>query len=242
MKDSLLLSAAAAIKALRAEASAERAKVNQWFFKTGKGEYGEGDKFLGVAVPDMRKVAKRCRKMPLSEILKLLHSPYNEARSLALLLLVGLYQRASTEKEKTKLIKLYLKEKKWVNNWNLVDGSAPYLLGDYLENRDHTILFRLAKSKSLWDRRIAIVSTWGLIRRLKLDSTFKLCELLMRDDQDLMHKACGWMLREAGKKDIHRLKKFLRKFQQDLPRTTLRYAIERFPETERKTFLIKTRI
>jgi 3-methyladenine DNA glycosylase AlkD len=199
------------------------------FFKTGKGEYAEHDKFLGTMnAAQMRARAKEQRDLPLPKLLKLLHSPYNEERCIALLILIG----------RPDAVKIYLANTRWVNNWNLVDASAPYILGvSLLTKKDRRILYKLARSKVLWERRIAIVATQALIRDGQFEDTLKLCELLIDDEHDLIHKACGWMLREVGKRDRATLDKFLAKHAHELPRTTLRYAIERHSPAERKRWL-----
>ncbi len=231
------------IKDLKKIATKKKAEASAWFFKTGKGEYGHGDIFLGVTVPEQRSLARKYSDLPLLEIKKLLESKYHECRLTALLILVNKYEKVD-EDEKQKIVKFYLSHTKNVNNWDLVDSSAPYILGDYLlsshleaELPSRRILYKLAKSKNLWERRIAIISTMAFIKVGQFDDTLKISEILLSDKHDLIHKAVGWMLREVGKKSQHALEKFLKKHKKLLPRTTLRYAIERFPEKLRKDYL-----
>ncbi|MFZ2522573.1 MAG: DNA alkylation repair protein [Minisyncoccia bacterium] len=233
------------IKDLKKLATKKKAKASAWFFKTGKGQYGYGDIFFGVTVPEQRRVAKKYEDLPLPEIQKLLKSKVHECRLTALLILVEQYKKTSQD-EKNKIVKFYLKNTKGVNNWDLVDSSSPYILGDYLlksylEARlpSREVLYRLAKSKNLWERRIAIVSTIALIRVGQFEDTLKISEILLSDKHDLIHKAVGWMLREVGKKSQPTLEKFLKKNIKLLPRTTLRYATERFSEKKRRRYLKK---
>jgi 3-methyladenine DNA glycosylase AlkD len=225
-----------AVKTLAASADAAKAAFSKTFFKTGKGQYGEGDVFLGISVPDLRRLAKEYGGLPLADIEKLLQSKHNETRLLALLVL-DLQYKAGNEVAQNKIYALYLKNRARVNNWNLVDASAPYIFGRHLLTRDRAVLYRLAASDKMWDRRIAIVGTLAFIRAGDLDDTFQLCEILMQDKEDLMHKACGWMLREAGKKDVAALEKFLKKHAAHMPRTMLRYAIERFAVEKRAVYM-----
>ncbi len=222
-------------------AKIERAKNNEWFFKTGKGEYGEGDKFLGLTMPEQRKIAKQFSDIPYSDIEVLLKNKYHEYRMIGLLILVYKFEKAD-EKEREKIFKFYIKNRKAVNNWDLVDVTTPHIIGRHLltlPNNERRFLYTYAKSKSLWERRIAILATAPFISAGKFSDTLKISEQLLSDEEDLIHKAVGWMLREVGKKDVAVLKKFLDKNIRSLPRTTLRYAIERFPETERKMYLKK---
>jgi 3-methyladenine DNA glycosylase AlkD len=219
---------------LRSYANKEKANILQKFFKTGRGEYGEGDIFLGVAVPDVRNVIKSAfDRLSLDNVKELLKSKFHEERLAGVLILVKKYN-----KDKNSIYNFYLKNSFGINNWDLVDLSAPNIVGDYLLNKDRKILYNLARSDNLWERRIAIVSTFTLIRSGQLDDTLKISKILLKDDHDLIHKAVGWMLREVGKKDVEILKEFIRKNYSDTPRTTLRYAIERFPENLRKKFLL----
>ncbi len=220
-------------KELAAAADPERARSSAWFFKTGKGQYGHGDQFIGLTVPTMRQTAHRYLHLPLADVAKLLASPIHEHRFVALEILVAQY-----ESEKSNAIfDFYLKHTKFVNNWDLVDTSAPYVVGQHLLTRPRKILYRLAKSKDLWERRIAIVSTSTFIRAGEIEDTFAIAKLLLADDHDLIHKAVGWMLREAGKQSAPALLRFLEENYSALPRTTLRYAIERFPAPQRKRLL-----
>lgn len=214
----------------------ERAKTYSWFFKTGKGEYGEGDKFLGITVPMQREVAKKFLDLNLGEIKELLYSPIHEHRFTALEVLVMKFEKGR-DKDKKEIADFYLKNAKLVNNWDLVDTSAPYILGKYLENKERTALYKLARSKNLWERRIAIVSTFAFIKENDLGDTFKISEILLSDKYDLIHKAVGWMLREAGKKDKKKLVAFLETHHSKMPRTTLRYSIEKFSPEERRSYL-----
>ena len=221
-------------KEIAALASAERAEVSRRFFKTGPGQYGEGDVFIGITVPQCRKIAQKYyREISLEELAKLLSSAIHEERLIALKILVMKYEKTKDLAEKTHLKDFYLDHLSSVNNWDLVDGSAPYILGNFLINQDRSILFRLADSKNLWERRIAIISTFAFIRESDFADTLKLSEKLLKDTHDLMHKAVGWMLREVGKKDEQVLRTFLEKNSKQMPRTALRYAIERLPESER---------
>lgn len=227
-------SAKLAHEALIALENPEKAKFLAGFFKTGKGQYAEGDRFLGIPVPEVRNVVRQFKNLSLCECEELLQSVYNEERLLALLILVGQFQKG---KNQVAICRLYLKHRKQVNNWNLVDASAPLILGLHLVNRERDVLYKLAKSRFLWDRRIAIVSTFAFIRNNDFDDTLKITALLLNDAEDLLHKACGWMLREVGKRNTPVLEQFLQQHGSKMPRTMLRYAIERFPEDRRKLFL-----
>lgn len=229
--------AASAIADLKKNASPSKARVLQRFFKTGKGEYGEGDIFLGVTVPEQRVIARKYASFPLGEIKKLLESQLHECRLTALLILVGQYARAERA-EKKKIVDFYLRNRRRVNNWDLVDSSACHILGDFLKNDSSCeILFTLTRSKFLWGRRIAIVSTLAMIRARRFDMTIRIAELLLDDAHDLIHKAVGWMLREMGKQNESELTRFVRAYKAQMPRTMLRYAIERYPEKIRKQLL-----
>jgi 3-methyladenine DNA glycosylase AlkD len=223
-------------KALHSRSLPEKAGILQRFFKTGKGEYAEGDRFLGVVVPAIRQLVKQFAGLKLPEVERLVRSPYNEERLLALLIWEGQYRKGDAG-AKQAVYRGYLKNLDRVNNWNLVDASAPYIVGAHLVSRSRALLFKLARSKNLWRRRIAIVSTLHFIRRGDFQDALRLAAQLLRDEHDLIHKACGWMLREIGKKDIKPLEAFLRKHASRMPRTMLRYAIERFPERERQAYL-----
>lgn len=221
---------------LRHFASSTKARLLQGFFKTGPGEYGEGDRFLGVMVPHIRSIAKEYRDAPLSEVRKLLRSPWHEERLLALLILVGRFE-AGSEVQRKAIYTLYLKSLRSINNWDLVDLTAPKIVGPFLEKRFRRPLYRMVRSENLWERRIAILATFHFIRLEDYDDALLLAETLLNDEEDLMHKAVGWMLREVGKRDEAVLKTFLRKHYHRMPRTMLRYAIERFPEATRKKYL-----
>ena len=225
-------------KALSRYANKDKAAFFPYFFKTGKGQYGEGDKFIGLTVPDQRKVGKQFADLPLEETKKLLASPIHEHRLTALIILVSQYQKAD-EKDKEKIFKFYFKNISRINNWDLVDCSCRDIVGEHLQKKDRKILYRLAKSKNLWERRIAMVSTWAYIRKEDLKDTFAIAELLLDDTHDLIHKAVGWMLREAGKRDESALHTFLASHATVMPRTALRYAIERMPEKTRKAYMKK---
>ncbi len=211
-----------------------RAAGAQRYFKTGVGEYGEGDIFIGVTVPHMRAVAKKYVSLPYSEVRKLLASPIHEQRFVALEILVFKYERGE---EQEKIVNFYLKHRKHINNWDLVDTSAPYILGHWLLQHEHSVLDTLVHSKHLWDRRIAIVSTLVLIRAGAYTETLRLAEILLTDTHDLMHKATGWMLREVGKKSEKTLTDFLDIHASHMPRTMLRYAIERLTKEKRGMYL-----
>ncbi|MDD3711634.1 MAG: DNA alkylation repair protein [Patescibacteria group bacterium] len=225
-------------KILLSKKNSAKAKILSHYFKTGTGEYGEGDIFLGISVVDQRKIITDFIDLSLSDLQKLLNSKYHEFRLTALLILVKKYQKFD-DLNKKKIIDFYLKNIKNINNWDLVDVSCYNILGQYLFDKDRKILYTLAKSNNLWSRRIAVISTFYFIKNNDLTDIFKLAQFLMKDEHDLMHKAIGWMLREAGKKDDIRLKKFLIKNIKNIPRTTLRYAIEKFPEKKRREFLKK---
>jgi 3-methyladenine DNA glycosylase AlkD len=212
------------------------AEHSRRFFKTGKGEYGEGDVFLGIRVPVLRKQVRRYRDIPLEETLLLLKSPFHEERLFALLMLVDKFSGGDAE-DRTAIYEIYLGNTRYINNWDLVDSSACYIVGAYLEKRDKKPVFRLAKSANLWERRIAILSTFHLIRRKDFSNALEISGILIKDREDLIHKAVGWMLREIGKRDLPAEKTFLDKNYREMPRTMLRYAIERFPEKERKRYL-----
>lgn len=234
------------LKQLKAEvrslANKDSAAGAQRFFKTGKGEYGEGDLFLGIRAPVIKQIGKKYKDIAIDDVEILLSSKYNEERAMALFILSEKYskaEKAEDNRAQKNIYDTYLRNFKYVNNWNLVDGSAPYITGRYLLNKDRRILTKWAKDSNMWVRRIAIVSNWWFIRKNDLSSVFEISELLLDDKHDLMHKATGWMLREAYKKDSKAVEEFLTKHIRKLPRTTLRYAIERMPETKRKEFLKK---
>jgi 3-methyladenine DNA glycosylase AlkD len=222
---------------LKSKATKKRAKALAWFFKTGKGEYGEGDIFIGVTLPELRRVTQTyADKVSLKHIEKLLADKVHEYRMTALAMLCRKYQKADDKARKT-IADFYLKRTKNINNWDLVDGSASYILGDYLLDKNRAILYKLAKSKNLWEKRIAIISTSAFIAQNQFSDTLKITKILIGDKHDLIHKAVGWMLREVGKRSLKTEEAFLKKHYKTMPRTMLRYAIERFPETKRQAYL-----
>ena len=223
-------------KALRALADPVIAQHSLRFFKTGRGQYGEGDKFLGIRVPVIRTHAKTFADTSLEEIQKLLHAPFHEERLCALFMLVQKFSR-SGEAEKAHIFQVYLNNTRHINNWDLVDSSAYHIVGAFLEDKDRQPLFALARSASLWERRIAIVATLHFIRQTDFDDTLALARILIDDKEDLIHKAVGWMLREIGKRNSSIAKNFLKKYSKQMPRTMLRYAIEKFSEQERKAYM-----
>ncbi len=232
--------AAAVKQALAAVATPERAKASAWFFKTGKGQYGEGDQFVGVSVPQQRIVLRHFDTLPLMEIETLLASPIHEHRLTAALILVRQYQRAKKDpRRQAELAAFYLNHLKGINNWDIVDSSAPQIVGGHLLAKKNrlAVLKKLAASKILWERRVAILATAYFIREGEFDDTLALAEQLLHDDHDLMHKAVGWMLREVGKKDEAVLRHFLDTHAATMPRTMLRYAIEKLPTVDRSRYL-----
>lgn len=226
------------ISTLRSLANPDKAKILQRFFKTAPGEYGAGDKFWGITVPQQREVAKRYRFLSLRETIKVLRHPVHECRLTALLILVDKYSRGS-EVEKGTIVKLYRQNMSWINNWDLVDLSAPRIIGDYYSRHDRHQLDCLVASTNLWQRRVVVLSCLPLIKQGRFKEIFALTDRLLTDREDLMHKALGWMLREVGKVDLAALKSFLLPRKLKLPRTMLRYAIERFPEKNRLQYLKK---
>lgn len=225
-------------KALRKLADAEKAKFFPRFFKAGPGQYAEGDKFIGVTVPNMRIVAKQFNNLPLEQVKSFLYSPIHEERLVALLILVNQFQKADEEKKK-EIYEFYLAHTKQVNNWDLVDLSAPNIVSMYLLDKSREVLYKLAKSSNLWERRIAVLGTFAFITKKKeYEETFKIAELLLHDKHDLIHKAVGWMLREVGKRvSREKEEEFLKKHYKTMPRTMLRYALEHFPEEKRQMYL-----
>lgn len=215
------------------------AAILRSFFKTGPGEYGEGDRFRGIRVPVLRKLCREFRHAGIEVISELLDSPWHEDRMLALLLLIERY-RASDESGREALYEFYCSRTDRINNWDLVDVSCPHIVGRHLDSRDRSPLYRFVESSNLWERRIAIVSTFHFIRNDDFADTLILAERLLGDPEELLHKATGWMLREVGKRDQSQLEVFLGKHATAMPRTMLRYAIERFPEEERKGWLRKS--
>jgi len=224
------------IRELRKAGDRKIAEHSSRFFKTDKGEYGEGDKFLGIRVPVVRKHAKKYRGAPLSVVRKLLNSEFHEERLLAAIMLVERFKRGDAA-EKRKVYELYIKSTRCINNWDIVDVSAHYIIGPYLQDRSRQILYEFASSASLWKRRIAIISTFDFIRKNDFVTTLEISERLLRDPHDLIHKAVGWMLREIGKRDMAVEEKFLTRHCEEMPRTMLRYAIEKFPEKKRQRYL-----
>ena len=223
-------------KRLKQLANREKAEVLQRFFKTGPGEYGEGDVFIGVKVPDLRKVEKDFQDISTEDVIVLLESAIHEERLLALLILVRKYVKGNQTAQK-RIFRLYLKKTKFIKSWDLVDGSAHHIVGDYLMDKNKAPLYRLAKSEDLWERRIAILATLYFIKRGKYEETLKIAKTLLTDKEDLIHKAVGWMLREIGKRDMTFEEMFLKQHYKEMPRTMLRYAIEKFPEPKRQKYL-----
>jgi len=223
-------------KDLQALSNPEIASHSQGFFKTGKGEYGYGDKFLGIRVPVIRQAVKKYKTASLSTVEKLLHSKYHEIRLFALLHMVYQFLNGDDIQQK-KIYQLYLDNTKYINNWDLIDSSAHHIVGNYLANKDRKILYALAESSSLWQRRIAIISTFYFIKNNEYSDTLKISKQLLNDKEDLLHKASGWMLREVGKRDIAVEVQFLKAHYQKMPRTMLRYAIERFSKEDRLKYL-----
>jgi 3-methyladenine DNA glycosylase AlkD len=224
------------VELLQGLGDAERAEHSQRYFKTGKGEYGEGDRFLGIRVPVVRKQVKLHKTLSLAETERLLKSPFHEARLCAALILVEQFRKADAKRQ-GEIYKLYLRNTAYTNNWDIIDSSAPRIVGGYLLSRSRRPLFGLAKSKSLWERRIAIMATLAFINEDDFADTLKLAQRLLHDKEDLIHKAVGWMLREVGNKDRPVEESFLATHYQDMPRTMLRYAIEKFPERRRQQYL-----
>ena len=220
-------------KEILAMADPAQAEFSQRFFKTGKGQYGEGDKFHGgFAVPELRKLAKKYREMPLEELGKLISSEFHEQRQIALFILADHYKKAPE-----KIVDFYLENLRFVNNWDLVDSSADRILGDYLFEREKDLLYEFAVSENLWKRRIAIIATFQFIKKGVFDDSLRIAEILLADNQDLIRKAVGWMLREIGKRDISVLEEFLQKHCKVMPRTMLRYAIEKLEPEKRRFYM-----
>lgn len=235
--ESKILKAKDVKKALKVVSDPVKAKLLGRFFKTGKGEYGEGDKFLGVVVPAQRKIAEEFKDLSLSEIEDLLHSKYHEERMTALFLLVSKFKKAD-EKGRKEIFNLYNRNTEWINNWDLVDLSAPNIIGEYLKDKDRLLLYKYAKSANMWERRIAILSTFTFIKDGQCGDALKIAEKLLNDKHDLIHKAVGWMLREVGKRcGDGAEEEFLDKHYKIMTRTMLRYAIEKFPEEKRQKYL-----
>mgnify|MGYP003972422761 FL=1 len=220
------------IKDLKEVADEKLAKNYARFFKTGKGDYGEGDKFLGMRVGTIRKIAKKHKEISFDDLEKLFEGEYHEYRLAAIFILKHKYKE-----DPKKVVEMYLKNLKYVNNWDLVDLSAPKILGRWLLDKDRKILYKLAKSKDLWEKRVAILSCFTFIREKDYDDALKISEILLNDSHDLIHKAVGWMLREIGNRDLGVEEKFLKKYYNQMPRTMLRYAIEKFEESKRLDYL-----
>ena len=230
------LNTAAAVKReMKSLATPEQKATNEWFFKTGPGEYSEHDKFIGLKVPVQRKIAKRCKEVKLIEVEKLLQSPIHEHRLTATIILVNQVNRDSTKLDE--IYKLYKDNLPHVNNWDIIDGSAPQIVGGYLKSRSRKPLYKWAKSKNLWERRIAILATYNFIKDEDYGDTLEIADILLHDNHDLIHKAVGWMIREVGNRNLQVEESFLKPRYQEMPRTMLRYAIEKFEENKRQAYL-----
>ncbi len=225
-------------RALRAVADPVKAAFLPRFFKTGRGEYGEGDRFLGVVVPRQRKIATHFKGLPLTEVAKLLQSTFHEERLTALFILVRRFEKGD-ERQRLAVFEFYLKHMERVNNWDLVDGSAPQIVGGWLAERDKAILETWAGSDNLWTRRIAMLATYYEIKHNRFVAALRIAEILVHDEHDLIHKAVGWMLREIGKRDLETEESFLCRHYATMPRTMLRYAIEKFPAEKREFYMRK---
>jgi len=220
-------------KEIQKSYSKERAEHSKRFFKTGIGEYGEGDIFLGLSVPEQRVLAKKYSNLSMPQIQKLLDSEIHEYRLIAGLILIKKF-----EKDPEVIFNFYIKNARRFNNWDLVDLTAPRIVGNFLKDKNKKIIYNLARSKNIWEKRIAIVSTlYFIVKENNFSDTLKISEIILGDSHDLIHKAVGWMLREVGKRNVELLKDFLKINYKKIPRTTLRYSIERFSEEERKKFL-----
>jgi len=225
-------------KELKSLANPEKAKILQGFFKTGKGQYGEGDVFFGIVVPEQRKLAKKYwNSIGPQDLQILLNSEVHEERLIALLILVKKYENSEIARQL--VFDFYIENTRNINNWDLVDLSAPNIVGKFLLDKKRDVLYDLVKSSNLWDKRISIISTFSFIREKDFEDTLKISEILLKDEHDLIHKAVGWMLREVGKRDVNILEDFLSKHYRHMPRTMLRYAIEKFDEKKRKKYLAK---
>ena len=224
------------VTAFRKEGNPDIAAHSRRFFKTGKGEYGEGDRFLGIRVPVTRKYARQYREASLAVVVRLLTSPYHEERLMAVILLAEKFRKGDPG-ERRAVYDLYMGHTQYINSWDIVDSSAHLIVGSYLQERSKNVLRRLARSDSLWERRIAIMATFHYIRRNEFAPALDISKLLVHDTEDLIHKAVGWMLREIGKRDMDLEERFLKKYIQGMPRTMLRYAIEKFPEQKRRAYL-----
>jgi 3-methyladenine DNA glycosylase AlkD len=237
MKRGMNTTVAGIQRELRGLGNAENARHSLRFFKTGPGQYGEGDRFLGIRVPALRGIAKKHQTISLDDAAELLRFGFHEERLTALFILVRKYQRANDTGEKEAIYQLYLDSMRWINNWDLVDCSAEHIVGAHLRERDKRPLYNLAGSKSLWERRIAMMATFHFIRQGEFDDALRIAAILLPDPEDLIHKAVGWMLREIGKRDIGTEERFLNRHYRQMPRTMLRYAIEKFSEQKRQRYL-----
>lgn len=217
-------------------ADSDIAEHSQRYFKTAKGQYAEGDIFLGIRVPTLRKLAHQHKSLPFIQIQSLLKSEFHEQRLLALIMLVNLYEKSET-KNRTDIYNFYIQNTAYINNWDLVDSSAAKIVGAELSSCDRSYLYKLIKSQDLWQRRIAVIATFYFIRQDDFDDCLNICRLLINDQEDLIHKACGWMLREAGKRNQTILENFLSQHADKMPRTMLRYAIEKLPLIKRKAYM-----
>jgi len=222
---------------LRSFANEQIAKKSRTFMKSYKGGYGEGDFFLGLRVPVIREMAKQNHDLSMKDTLVLVKSKYHEERMLGLILLVNKYKKSKIEKEHERIYQVYIKHFKYINNWDLVDITCPHIVGKHLMGRDRSILYTWVKSSDIWTRRIAMVTNWWFVRKGDLRDVFKMAKLLRNDEHDLIHKAVGWMLREAGKKDQAQLEAFLKNNTTKMPRVMLRYSIEKFSDKKRKYYL-----
>jgi len=224
-------------KELQKLANPQKAKILQKFFKTGKGEYGEGDVFLGIPMSDLRQIAKQYQETDLKELEQILCSAIHEYRMVALLIASSQYKKETKKQKKKEIYKFFIKHSKQINNWDLVDVNVPGVVGDYLLDNDRAILYKFAQSKNLWQRRIAVLACYAFIRENDFKDILKISKILLNDEHDLIHKAVGWMLREVGKRDQAVLENFLQKHYQKMPRMMLRYSIEKFEEGKRKKYL-----
>lgn len=222
---------------LKEKSSPERARETLRFFKTGPGQYGEGDKFIGTSVPDIREISKNAKDIPFIELQKLVKSPVHEERLAGFIICTLKFLKAKkSEYEQERVVRFFIRHRKFLNNWDIIDVTVPKVLGEYFLKRERTFLYDLIRSKSLWDRRIAIMSTFTFLKEGDFEDTLNFCEQLLSDKEDLIHKASGWMLREVGKRDKERLLIFLRKHSPKMPRTMLRYSLEKLSPLEKSEF------
>jgi len=226
-----------ASKKMKALANPRKAKILSSFFKTDPGQYGEGDKFLGVMVPQTRYIARQYLELPLPELQKLIRSPWHEERLLGLIILVLRSKRCKAERERKTYFNFYIRQMRWINNWDLVDLTAVEVIGGYLWDKPKDCLFKWVKSQRLWDRRVAVLATFYFIRKGRVDESLRLSEMLLEDEEDLMHKAVGWMLREIGKRDEKSLLLFLDSHAAHMPRTMLRYSLEKLSEPRKRHYM-----